>query len=75
MRSASQEERIGMLRLVLVDKVGEDSLAHYGFAEEKRKPMAAATPPATQPAGGTTVPPGPHDPGHDSQGGDEGIHL
>ena len=63
-----------MLRLVLVDKAGEDSLAHYGFAEEKRKPMAA-TPPAIQPAGGTTGPPGSHDPGQDSQGSDEGMHL
>lgn len=35
---ASQEERIGMLRQVLVHKVGEDSLAHYGFAEQKQSP-------------------------------------
>lgn len=53
--SASQAERVEMLRTALIDKVGPDSLAHYGIdaasgRQSTNGTVANGTTTATEPA-------------------------
>ena len=43
MASASQRERILLIRLALVNKVGEGAAKHYGFEDDAEAPAAITT--------------------------------